>query len=260
MTVHLRTVERKIDLHNVIGILPGSDPKLADTCIILSAHYDGTGPRPGADPKQVWNAANDDGSGTVTVIELASVLAAMPEKPRRSIVFVAFFGEEGGGFGSRYYARHPAFPLGKTVAMINLEQVGRTDSPEGDQKRRASLTGFDFSDLGEVFRRAGELTGITVTRDPNYSDPYFSASDNLSLAEAGVPAHTLCVAFQFPDYHGEGDDWPKIDYENMALTDRMIATAALILAQSAEEPHWNAENGKAGAYLEAWKKLHAGGR
>ena len=260
LSLQLGTMESTTELHNVVGILPGSDPDLSDTCVILSAHYDGTGPQPGADPAQVWNAANDDGSGTVSVIELASTFASLPQKPRRSLVFIAFYGEEGGGFGSRYYAGHPVFPLQKTVAMINIEQVGRTDSAEGDQKRRASLTGFDFSDMGEIFRRAGELTGITVEKDAVHSDQYFAASDNLPLAEAGVPAHTLCVAFQFPDYHGEGDDWPKIDYENMALTDRMIGAAALILAQSTETPRWNAENVKARTYLEAWKKLRPDGR
>jgi hypothetical protein len=256
LSAHVVLVETKLDLHNVIGLLPGSDPTLAQTYVILSAHYDGTGPRPGADPAQVWNAANDDGSGTVSVIELASVFSAMREKPRRSLVFIAFFGEEGGLIGSRHYARHPSFALEKTVAMINLEQVGRTDSTEGDQRRRASLTGFDFSDLGDVFRRAGELTGVTVYKDLNNSDRYFSGSDNLSLAEAGVPAHTICVAFEFPDYHGEGDDWPKIDYENMAQTVRTIGAAALIVAQSDETPRWNPASGKAGKYLEAWQKLH----
>jgi hypothetical protein len=256
MSLQLGTVESKVKLHNVIGILPGSDPKLSDSCVILSAHYDGTGPQPGADPTQIWNAANDDGSGTVSVIELASAFSSLPEKPRRSVVFIAFYGEEGGGFGSRYYSAHPVFPLQKTVAMINIEQIGRTDSSEGDQRRRASLTGFDFSDMGEIFRRAGELTGVTVYRDPEHSDQYFAASDNLPLAEAGVPAHTICVAFQFPDYHGEGDDWPKIDYENMALTDRMIGTAALIMAQAGEVPRWNAANSRARVYQEAWQKLH----
>jgi hypothetical protein len=256
LSLQLATVERKVKLHNVIGILPGSDPKLSDSCVILSAHYDGTGPQPGADPAQVWNAANDDGSGTVSVIELASAFSSLPERPRRSLVFIAFYGEEGGLFGSRYYARHPVFPPQKTVAMINIEQVGRTDSTDGDQKRRASLTGFDFSEMGEIFRRAGELTGVQVYKDADKSDQYFSGSDNLSLAEIGIPAHTLCVAFEFPDYHGEGDDWPKVDYENMAVTARMIGTATLMLAQSGELPHWDAANGKARGYLEAWEKLH----
>jgi Zn-dependent M28 family amino/carboxypeptidase len=81
----------------------------------------------------IYNGANDDASGTVSVIELAAALATLPVKPKRTLVFIAWFGEEKGLLGSRYYGRHPVFPLAKTVAMVNLEQVGRTDSSEGPQ-------------------------------------------------------------------------------------------------------------------------------
>ena len=253
---YYQTVPNGRPLHNVIGLLPGSDPSLSGTYILVTAHYDGTGPRPGANRSDIWNAANDDGSGTVSVIEIASALASMDEKPRRSIVFMAFYGEEQGELGSKYYAAHPIFPIEQTTAMINLEQLGRTDSPEGNQTRRASLTGFDYSDVGEIFRRAGELAGINVFKDGQKSDRYFAASDNMALAQEGVPAHTLCVAFEFPDYHGSGDKWQKIDYENMAATDRMTATAVLMMAQSDIEPKWNASNPNTASYVGAWKEHH----
>jgi hypothetical protein len=76
------------------------------------------------------------------------------------------------------------------------------------------------------------------------------------LADKGVPAHTLTVAFEYPDYHGLGDDWQKIDYANMAKVDRMIALALLMLADSAEAPHWDANNPKAQVYLKAWNEHH----
>ncbi len=245
-------------LHNVIGLLPGSDPKLVDRYILLTAHYDGVGPRPGT--VGGWNAANDDGSGTVSVIEIAAALASMKERPRSSLVFMTFYGEEAGGLGSRFYAQHPLFPIEKTIADINLEQVGRTDSTEGDQSRRASLTGFDYSDLAEVFRQAGELTGVTVYKHEKNSDLFFGASDNLELANLGIPAHTLCVAFMFADYHGPGDTWQKINYDNMALTDRMVAAALLILADSEREPHWNAAVPQASRYLAAWERNREAGK
>jgi hypothetical protein len=72
-----------------------------------------------------------------------------------------------------------------------------------------------------------------------------------------VPAHSLCVAFQFPDYHGVGDEWQKIDYANMAKIDRMVAVALLMLADSTEVPHWDANNSKAQPYLKAWNEQHA---
>jgi hypothetical protein len=239
---------------NVIGVLPGSDPKLADTYVLVTAHYDGQGTRPG--PDRVWNSANDNGSGTVTVMEIANALASLGKHPRRSVVFIAFHGEESGLVGARFYAEHPVLPLEKTVAGINIEMVGRTDDVEGDQRKRASVTGFDYSDVGEVFRRAGVQTGVTVFKHPKNSDPYFGASDNQALAAQGVPAHTVCVTFQYPDYHGPADTWQKIDYENMALTVRMIGTGVLILAQTDNEPRWDPAVKGASRYLEAWKKRH----
>jgi Zn-dependent M28 family amino/carboxypeptidase len=241
---------------NVIGVLEGSDPKLAATYVLVTAHYDGQGTRPGPDP--VWNSANDNGTGTVSVIELASVLATLPKRPRRSVVFIAFHGEESGFVGSRFYAEHAVFPLERTVAAINIEMVGRTDDADGDQRRRASLTGFDYSEIGEVFRLAGVQTGVTVFKHEKNSGPYFNASDNQPLAAQGIPAHTICVAFQPPDYHGPADTWQKVDFENMALTVRTIGTALLTLAESTSEPRWNAAVPAASRYLEAWKKRHPG--
>jgi Zn-dependent M28 family amino/carboxypeptidase len=239
---------------NVIGLLPGSDPKLADTYVLVTAHYDGQGTRPG--PDRVWNSANDNASGTVSVIELASALAATRKHPRRSVVFIAFHGEESGLVGARYYAEHPVIPLEKTIGGINIEMVGRTDDTEGDQRKRASVTGFDYSDVGAVFRRAGEQTGVAVFKHPKNSDAYFGASDNQALAAQGVPVHTVCVTFEYPDYHGAADTWQKIDYENMALTVRMVGTGVLILAQSENEPRWDPGVKGATRYLEAWKKRH----
>jgi hypothetical protein len=244
--------------HNVIGVLPGSDPKLADTYVLVTAHYDGQGTRPG--PDRVWNSANDNGSGTVSVIEIAAALAAAGKHPRRSVAFIAFHGEESGLVGSRYYAEHPAIPLEKTIGGINIEMVGRTDDTEGDQRKRASVTGFDYSDVGEVLRRAGQQTGVTVFKHPKNSDPYFGASDNQALAAQGVPVHTVCVTFEYPDYHGAADTWQKIDYANMALTVRMIGTAVLNLAQSTIEPRWDPGVKAATRYLEAWKKRHEAGK
>ncbi len=80
----------------------------------------------------------------------------------------------------------------------------------------ATVTGFDFSDMTKVLVDAGTVTGIKVYKNEKNSDPYFARSDNQALADMGVPAHTLGVAFDFPDYHGLGDEWQKIDYANMA--------------------------------------------
>jgi len=250
-------IRKEIPLRNVVGLLEGSDPVLKDSYILLTAHYDGTGPRQGAAGEdKIWNAANDNASGTATVMEVAAALSRLTVKPRRSLVFVAFYGEEKGLLGSRHYADHPVFPLDKTVACVNLEQLGRTDSNQGDQTNRASLTGFDFSDIGQIFRAAGMETGIDVYKDELKSDAYFNRSDNMALAMLGVPAHTLCVAYAYGDYHGPADHWEKIDYQNLARTNRMIALALLRMAESDDVPRWNAGNPRALKYLKAWQKMH----
>jgi hypothetical protein len=245
-----------VRLRNVIGLLRGSDPALKDSYVIVSAHYDHTGARPTGEGDRINNGANDDGSGTVSVIELATALSSLKQRPKRSVVFIAWFGEEKGLQGSRYYVRHPVFPLEKTVAMINLEHLGRTDDNEGPKPDSATLTGFDYTDVATTFKSAGEMTGVNVYKHEKNSDAFFPRSDNQALANAGIPAHTLCVAFIFPDYHKPGDHWEKIDYANLARVNRTIALALLTIANNPEPPKWYESNPKAEKYVKAWKALH----
>jgi hypothetical protein len=147
--------------------------------------------------------------------------------------------------------KHPVFPIDETVADVNLEQMGRTDSTVGRQLNNASITGFDYSDVSGFLQRAGERVGIKVYRDAEASDAYFTRSDNDALAELGVPAHTICVAFDYPDYHGLGDEWRKIDYENMAKVDRMVALALFNMSNSVKAPQWNPHNAKTEHFREA---------
>ncbi len=255
-----RGSEKLERVRNVIGVLRGSDPALKDTYVLVTAHYDHLGIRhtPGGDV--IYNGANDDGSGTVSVIELASALSAGRSRPKRSIIFMTFFGEEGGLRGSRYYAAHPLVPVARTIADINLEQVGRTDDTEGPRVAAASMTGFDFSDLGPIFQAAGKAVGVDVSKHPRNSDTFFARSDNQAMADLGVPAHTLCTAYEYPDYHRPGDHWDKVDYANMQKVDRMVALGLLMLADSPAEPHWNPANPKAARYLDAWNAQHPTGQ
>lgn len=250
--------DRKAIVKNVVGLLRGSDPSLKSTCVLVTAHYDHLGTTETAGHMalakavgldHIYNGANDDGSGTVSVIETARALAQL--HPRRSIVFITFFGEERGLLGSSYYARHPLFPLSKTVADINLEQVGRTDSSQGPEIANASITGYDYSDVTRYLEEAGKATGIKIYKDDTASDQYFVRSDNAALAEQGVPAHTLTTAFEFPDYHAVGDEWQKIDYDNMAKVDRMVALAVLNIANAKKAPEWNEDNPKTEVFREA---------
>jgi hypothetical protein len=119
------------------------------------------------------------------------------------------------------------------------------------------MTGFDYSDVGTIFKAAGELTGINVFKHEQNSDSFFGRSDNQALADQGVPAHTICTAFVYPDYHGLGDHWDKIDYDNMAKVNRMVALGLIMIANNTEEPKWNEANPKAARYVKAWKERRA---
>ncbi len=251
-------VDRPVRLRNVAGILRGSDPAVKDSYILVTAHYDhlGVAAGDGENGDRIYNGANDDGSGTVSVVEIAAALAKINPRPKRSIVFMTFFGEEKGLLGSRYYGRHPLVPLEKTIAQINLEQIGRTDDSEGPRVSAATVTGFDYSDVGATLAQAGTLTGIKVEKHPVFSDTYFGRSDNQALADLGIPAHTVSVAYSFPGYHGLDDEWDKVDYPNMAKVARMAAAGVLLLADTSTAPRWNADNPKAARYREAWQTRH----
>jgi hypothetical protein len=246
-----------VRVRNVAGILRGSDPTLREEYVIISAHYDHLGVREGCGPTEdcIFNGANDDGSGTVGVIELAAALSGLKTKPKRSILFLTFFGEELGLLGSRYYGRRPLVPLARTIAQVNLEQIGRTDDSEGPQVSSAAVTGFDFSEVGALLAASGTSVGVRIFKHPTNSDAFFSRSDNQALADVGVPAHTVSTAYEFPDYHAVGDEWQKLDYENMGRVLNAVGLGLLRLANAPQPPRWNESNPKAAKYLEAWRKL-----
>jgi hypothetical protein len=240
---------------NVIGVLRGSDPTLQDTCVLLTAHYDHLGVRGTGEGDRIFNGANDNASGTSALIGIARALASLPSRPKRSIVLIALFGEELGLVGSRYYAQHPVFPLAKTAANLNLEHLGRTDENSGPRVGILNATGFDYTDMPLVLGLAGEELGIKLVKDEVNSDSFFARSDNQAFADAGIPSHTLSVGYLFPEYHQPGDEWQKIDYDNMAKVARTVALGVYRLADNPAPPKWNAENPKTAAYVKASLEL-----
>jgi len=247
-----------VKLRNVVGIVRGSDPLLRDTYVLVTAHYDHLGVGGSGEGDRTFNGANDNASGTACVIEIASALASLPERPRRSIVFMAFFGEEEGLLGSRYYVGHPLFPLGKTVAQVNLEIMGRTDDDSGPRVGQVNATGFDYTTITEALRRAGEEAGVQVLKDEKSSDSYYGRSDNAPFAAAGIPAHTLSVGYGFPDMHRPGDEWQKLDYDNMVKVARAVALGIYRLADGSDAPEWNKQHPRTERYIRAREKAAAG--
>ena len=238
MSLHLSASRTKdVVARNVGAILRGSDPVLRNQYVFLSAHYDHLG----MSGDRIYNGANDNGSGTVSVIEIASALAKMQSHPRRSIVFMAWYGEEEGLLGAYYYAHHPIVPMKDTVANINLEQMGRTDDESGREVGKFAFTGPSYSDLPARLSAAAkqEQVGTWARKD---ADSFFDRSDNYAFALAGVVAHTIVVAFEYPDYHGVGDHWEKLDYANMAKVDKGVAAGLIEVANAAQPPKWTESN------------------
>jgi len=249
-------VEAPVKLRNVIATLPGSDPELKKSYVLLTAHHDHVGVNPSGDGDRINNGANDDASGVATVLSLAEAFSKASPKPKRTLIFMTYFGEEKGLFGSRYYVKHPVFPLAQTVANLNFEHMGRTDDVEGPRDGKITASGFDYTTLGQTMSEAGQATGVEAWKHEQNSDAFFARSDNQALADAGVPAITVAVAWIFPDYHRVSDHWEKLNYPNMEKAVRMCAVTVWRVAEDPEAPKWIESNPKAANYVKAWKQLH----
>ena len=147
-------------------------------------------------------------------------------------------------------------PLDHTVVNLNLEQTGRTDGDGGSRKGLLNLTGFAYSDVHVAAAKAAMRAGIRL-EDSVESEHYFRRSDNFVLAKKGIPAHTLSVCYQFPDYHHAGDEWEKLDYENMSAVTRAIAWITLQFADSGSVPQWNRSNPKVDSLFTKPQPVHA---
>jgi hypothetical protein len=251
VSVHIAAPKIEIaKARNVVGMLRGAE----DSYVIVTGHYDHLGVRGTGEGDRIYNGANDDASGTSSVFEIGAALKSLGETPKRSIVFMTVFGEETGGYGARYYTSHPIFPLAKTVADVNLEQLGRTDDSEGPKPLQFNLTGFDYTDIAATMAQAGRETEIQVIKHEKNSDAFFGRSDNRTFADAGIPSTTISVSYVFPDYHKPGDEWPKLDYENMAKVDVCIGLGIWNIANREKAPEWNRENPNVAPYLAAREK------
>jgi peptidase M28-like protein len=227
---------------NVIGIIEGSDPKLKDTYVAYGAHYDHVGysegelvqgpngptrvqPRgrvkEGMIADRIWNGADDDGSGTVTMMAIAKALAKGP-KPRRSLILVWHSGEERGLWGSRYYADYPTVPIEKLVAQINMDMVGRNRDDKAEEANTVYSVGSDriSTEFHNITVEANE--GLTKplkvdyeANDPTDLEQIYYRSDHYSYAVKGIPIIFLTTGLH-GDYHFNSDSVEKINFEKMA--------------------------------------------
>ena len=208
-------------VRNVVGILRGADPARAREAIVLGAHYDhvGFGGRFSTTPErtgEIHNGADDNASGVAALIEMARSAAADRTRFPRTLVFVAFAGEERGLLGSLHYTMEPAMPLDDTVAMINLDMIGRT---RGGRVEVGGLA--NVPSLEPDVEAAARVAGLDVRR----GGPGSGRSDDSSFIDRRVPALHFFTGFH-DDYHNPDDDWNKIDAAGTAR----VATLALELA------------------------------
>ena len=216
---------------NVVGILRGSGPVAGKDVILLTAHLDHLGIGPSISGDRIYNGADDDASGTTAVIELARAFAAAP-RPPRTILFVLFGSEEIGGYGNRYFLDHPPLPLGRIVANLEFEMIGRRDPAL--PRDGLWLTGFNRSDLGPELVRHG----APLVPDPHPAQNFFRRSDNYSLARRGIIAHTISSFGLHADYHKPSDEIGRIDFPHLTRAIAAMIEPIEWLAQTTWKPQW----------------------
>lgn len=221
---------------NAVGILRGSDPKLRPTAVLLSAHLDHLGVGPPVNGDDIYNGADDDASGTTTVLELARVLGSSP-RPRRTVIFALFGSEETGGQGSTFFLRHPPVPLEQIAVNLEFEMLGRADPAV--KSDTVWLTGWERSNLGPTLAaRGAKLVG-----DPHPKQNFFARSDNYVLAKKGVVAQTVSSYGLHSDYHQPSDDVAHIDFRHIDAAIGSLLWPVRWLVNSPFTPKWN-EGGK----------------
>lgn len=226
------------DSENIWAFIEGSEKP--DEILVISAHYDHVGMKNG----EVYNGADDDGSGTVALLEIAKAFMQAKKDghgPKRSILFLHVTGEEHGLHGSRYYAEHPLFPLKNTIADLNIDMIGRRDDKHKDNGNYVYLIGSDrlSTDLHKISEKANndyvQLVLDYKYNDRNDPERIYYRSDHYNFAKNGIPS-----LFYFngvhADYHKSTDTPDKIEYDLLQKRAQLVFVTAWELANRKEKP------------------------
>jgi aminopeptidase YwaD len=271
LTLTVDVVRRESPSFNVVGILPGSDPKLRDEAIVIGAHYDhlGRGGEGSLAPREgdIHHGADDNASGVAGVLELARILSTENPKPRRTIVFIAFSGEEEGLIGSSYYVNHPIVPLAKTVAMINMDMIGRLQDKKliiggiGTSQEWRALVNEENTMQSVAVSVNAPVVGSAnislnapvmpivvgangqpvVTMDPGkqflltLNEDGYGPSDHSSFYAKQIPVLFFWTGTH-EDYHKPSDTADKINYEGEARIITFIADVIRDIDKSDKRP------------------------
>jgi Zn-dependent M28 family amino/carboxypeptidase len=226
------------DSENIWAFIEGSEKP--DEILVISAHYDHVGIKDG----KVYNGADDDGSGTVALLEMAQAFAKAKKDghgPKRSILFLHVTGEEHGLHGSRYYSENPLFPLKNTIADINIDMIGRRDTIHNETSNYIYVIGSGrlSTDLYNAVENANK-SSVGLNLDYKYDDRndpqrFYFRSDHYNFAKHGIPS-VFFFSGVHADYHQPGDDPDKIEYDALEKRTRMIFNVAWELANAPERP------------------------
>ncbi|HSN13781.1 MAG TPA: M28 family peptidase [Anaeromyxobacteraceae bacterium] len=252
LSVSLAANVTRIESANVLGRLPGSDPRRAGEAVLVTAHHDHLGVKPGKPGEDaIYNGAVDNATGVAGLLGIARAAAALPARPARSIVFAAVAGEEQGLLGSRWLARHPPVPTGRIAADLNMDAMnvlGRT--------RDVTVIGLGKSTLDEAVRAIARWQGRVVTGDPFPERGSFYRSDQFELAKVGVPATAAGSSTDYvgrppgwgrakneewkaTHYHQPSDEWrDEYDLSGMVEDVQLLFHEAVLVAGARDMPRW----------------------
>lgn len=235
-----------ISERNVIGILEGSDPVLKNEWIVLSAHFDHIGMGRPVNGDSIFNGADDNATGTITVMALAKTIGSSAVRPGRSILFVAYSGEEMGLCGSRWFAGHPPMPLDQIRLNLNFEMEGEWATLG---KNRYILTGYQFTDLDDLLDLYNKDKEWELARKYKSPEWIFMGSDNAALAIKrdgdrvilNIPAFTMVTTDDMSVIHKVTDEPQLMDYDHMASFVAYTTGLVLFLAADPLNIHWDRE-------------------
>lgn len=252
-TLRAKAVVRRetMEASNVMGLLTGSDPKLKDEYVIMSAHLDHVGVGRAVNGDTVYNGAMDDASGIASILEIARIMRQGRVKPKRSILFLAVAAEEKGELGSRYFAARPTVDGKQIVADINLDMF----MPLFELKW-IEVQGLGESTLGDAIRAAAKAAGVGVQADKEPDQNRFIRSDQYSFIRRGVPALAFKFGYEFgtPEdkifhdwikdrYHKPSDDLDQpVDKAAAAKFNRMIVSLLERVANEPARPRWSEDS------------------
>lgn len=247
--------QEKVMSQNIIGVIEGTDPKLKNEYILLTAHYDhvGVGKQAGGAytaQDSIFNGARDNGFGTVAVLAAAKAFAEQP--PKRSVIILFVTGEEIGLLGSQYYASHPLIPLKDVVFNLNCDAAGYNDT------KLVTIFGMGRTGTDEQIQAGAKLFGLNVNADPAPEQNLFDRSDNVSFAAKGIPALTFSPGFTAFDqaimqyYHQASDNPNTIDYNYLHHYSQAYIHTARLIGDRAQRPIWIAGD----KYEKAGKELY----